>query len=177
MTLRDDPVTLRLMVFNIEEGGVGVDLGQVVEAIRPADPDVVALQEAMGNTVRIADALGWGFASHRSQLLSRHPLVDPPVGAGASGYVEVRPGRFVAISSVHPPAEPYGPELVMRGGSAQAVIDLERRTRLARLDEPLAVLPRLAAAGMPASLVGTSTRPRTWIGRRRPSGNGPTSGR
>ena len=40
-------MTLRVMAFNIEEGGAGVDLGKVIEAIRLADPDIVVLQEAM----------------------------------------------------------------------------------------------------------------------------------
>ena len=73
MTLRDDPVTLRLMVFNIEEGGAGVDLGKVVEAIRRADPDIVALQEAMGNTARVADALGWGSRRTDPSSCRGHP--------------------------------------------------------------------------------------------------------
>lgn len=155
----DEPVTIRVMVFNIEEGGVGVDLGKVIEAIRRADPDVVALQEAMGNTARIAGSLGWEFASYRSQVLSRFPIVDPPDTTGVSGYLEVRPGRAVAISSVHPAAEPYGPELVLRGGSVADVIALERRIRLPRLERPLAALSGLAEAGMPVFLVGDFNAP------------------
>ena len=159
MTLGDDPVTIRVMVFNIEEGGVGVDFGQVVEAIRRADPDVVALQEAMGNTARVAEALGWGYASHRTQIVSRHPTLVPALEDGVSAYVEVRPGRVVALASVHPPAEPYGPELAGRGGSPSEVIDLERRVRLPRLRRPLAALPRLAATGMPVFLLGDFNAP------------------
>ena len=48
------------MVFNIEEGGEGVDLAKVIEAIQAADPDIVALQEAVTNAGRIAAALGSG---------------------------------------------------------------------------------------------------------------------
>ena len=44
------------MVFNIEEGGEGVDLAKVVEAIRVADPDIVAL--AGGGDQRWPDRRG-----------------------------------------------------------------------------------------------------------------------
>lgn len=158
----DDPTTpldLRVMVFNIEDGGVGVDLGKVVEAIRRADPDIVALEEAMGHTARIADALGWGFASARTQVLSRHPIVDPPAGDGTFAYVEVQPGKVVAVANVHLPAEPYGPELASRGGSAEALIALERRIRFPKLERRLAGLSRLAAAGLPVFLLGDFNAP------------------
>ena len=154
-----DPVSLRVMVFNIEEGGTGVALGQVVEAIRRADPDVVALQEAEGNANQIATALGWGFASARTQVIARWPILDPVDREPGLVYVEVRPGRAVAIMSVHPPAEPYGPELAARGGSASGIEALERRIRLPRLERPLAMLPELAAAGMPVVLLGDFNAP------------------
>lgn len=147
------------MVFNIEDGGEGVDLGKVVEAIRLADPDVVALQEAWGNTARIAEALGWGFASHRTQILSRHPLVDPAAGDPGPTLAEVRPGQVVAITSIHLPAEPYGPELARRGGSETDVIDLERRVRLPRLERRLAPLPALIEAAIPVFVVGDFNAP------------------
>jgi endonuclease/exonuclease/phosphatase family metal-dependent hydrolase len=155
----DDPVTLRVMVFNIEDGGVGVDFGKVVEAIRRADPDVVALQEAMGNTARIAEALGWAFASHRTQILSRHPLFDPAAGEPGPAFVEVRPGRVVALSSVHLPAEPYGPDAARQGGSERDLIALERRIRLPRLERSLAALPPLVEAGIPVFLAGDFNAP------------------
>ncbi len=151
--------TLRVMVFNIEEGGVGVDFGKVIEAIRKAEPDVVALQEALGNTGRIAEALGWAFASARTQVISPHPIVDPPGRDSLYVLVEVCPGRVVAIASVHLPAEPYGPELVRAGGDAEQAIALERRIRLPGLARPLAVLPRLAAAGTPVFLLGDFNAP------------------
>ena len=147
------------MVFNIEEGGEGVDFARVIEAIRLADPDIVALQEAMTNTDRIAAALGWDFASARSQVISRYPIVEPGDADGVYVLVEVQPGRCVAIASVHPPAEPYGPELAWRGGSAEDVVALERRIRLPKLAGPLRALPALATAGIPGVLAGRLQRP------------------
>jgi len=152
-------MTLRVMAFNIEEGGAGVDLGKVIEAIRLADPDIVVLQEAMGNTARIAEALGWGFASHRTQVISPHPIVDPSDAGAPHQFVEVRPGRVVAVASVHPPAEPYGPELVQAGGSPADVIALERRIRLPRLERPLAELSPMARSGTPVFLAGDFNAP------------------
>ncbi len=155
----DGPTTFRLMVFNIEEGGVGVDLAQVIKAIRLADPDVVALQEAVGNTARIADGLGWAFASHRTQIVSRHPLLDPATHHAGPAFVEVRPGGFVAVASVHTPAEPYGPELARDGGSADEIVTLERRIRLPRIEPVLPRLRALAEGGLPVFLAGDMNAP------------------
>ena len=162
----------RLMVFNIEEGGEGVDLAKVVEAIVAADPDVVALQEAVTNAGRIAAALGWAFASDRSQVISRHQILEPTDGIGTHVLVEIRPGRVVAVASVHPPAEPYGPELAAHGASEADVIELERQIRLPVLETHLRTLPALAAAGLPVFLLGDFNAPshRDWtaatVGRR-----------
>ena len=72
----------KLMDFNIEYGGDEVDFDKVIEAIRSADPDVVALEEAEGNTAKVAEALGWPYHSVRSQLVSKLPLIDPPDADG-----------------------------------------------------------------------------------------------
>jgi endonuclease/exonuclease/phosphatase family metal-dependent hydrolase len=156
----DEPeIPLRIMVFNIEEGGEGVDLGKVVDAIRAAEADIVALQEAVTNAGRIAAALGWAFASDRSQVTSRFPIVEPADAVGAYVLVEVRPGRVVAVASVHTPAEPYGPELAGRGGTEAEVIALERRIRLPKLDAHLRTLPGLAVGGIPVFLLGDFNAP------------------
>lgn len=152
------PLPFRLMVFNIEDGGEGVDLGKVIEAIRRADPDAVALQEAMANTARIAEALDWPFASVRTQVISRHPIADPPAGGGHV-FLEIRPGRVVALASVHLPADPYGPEAVASGADPASVVALEQRIRLPSIVRNLAPLPALAEAGMPVFLAGDLNAP------------------
>ena len=48
------PTDVRVMSFNLWLGGDVVDFGGVVRAIRDADADIVGLQEAEGNTRRIA---------------------------------------------------------------------------------------------------------------------------
>ena len=147
------------MVFNIEEGGTGVDLENVVEAIRLADPDIVAVQEGMGNAGRIATSLGWRYASDRTQILSPHPIADPPGGDRVAVLVEVRPGRVVAVASVHLPAEPYGPEAAKAGRDREAIIELERRVRLPKLRPVLAVFPRYIRSGIPVFLAGDFNAP------------------
>ncbi len=153
------PLPIRVMVFNIEEGGTGVDLDLVVEAIRLADPDIVALEEAMGHAGRIAEALGWGFASARTHLLSRHRIVRAGTPDVPFDYVEVRPGGFVAVASVHLPAEPYGPQLARDGGTEAEIVALERRVRLPRFERILAGLSGLEAAGIPVFVLGDFNTP------------------
>ena len=81
------------MDFNIEYGGDQVDFGKIVEAIKLADPDVVALEEAEGNTQKVADALGWPYASVRTQVVSKLPIIDPPGADGRYVFIEIAPGR------------------------------------------------------------------------------------
>ena len=79
------------MSFNVWLGGDVVDFGGVAEAIEGAQADIVGLQEAEGNTRRIAEALGWPYYSDRLHIVSRYPLIDLP---GARGeFVLARSAR------------------------------------------------------------------------------------
>jgi endonuclease/exonuclease/phosphatase family metal-dependent hydrolase len=168
------PVTVKVMTLNIFYGGDEWNLenGQwcvdpagcpetmahVVSAIEAADPDIVGLQEGTANECVIADMLGW-FCEPRLQLISRFPLVDPPGANGAYSLAEVAAGRFVAISNVHLPSDPYGPYWVRDGEPLDAVLDLERTTRLPAIQRQLDVLPGLAGAGVPVFLTGDFNSP------------------
>src|SRR3954463_13841908 len=79
------PTEVRVMTFNIWLGGDVVDSGSVIRAIQGANADIVGLQEAEGNTRKIAQALGWPYWSDRLDGLSRPPPVDPPGGRGGDG--------------------------------------------------------------------------------------------
>jgi endonuclease/exonuclease/phosphatase family metal-dependent hydrolase len=74
-------VTVRLLTYNIREGGVG-RAEQIAEVIRAASPDVVALQEARHPTVvqEIATLAGfphWGSRPlHSTGFLSRVPVIE-----------------------------------------------------------------------------------------------------
>src|SRR5262245_22860587 len=94
-----------------QSDGCPENLARMIDAIRAAAPDIVALEEGEHNTRVIADALGF-HASERMQIASRYPLIDPPGGDGVYIFAEVAPGRVVALMNVHLPADPYGPYLV-----------------------------------------------------------------
>ena len=112
----------------------------------------------MSTTASIAGALGW-YASERTQVVSRYPIIDPPGAGGIYVEIEVAPGRIVAIANVHLPAEPYGPYELRDGASLDDVLTLEQSTRVPALADHMAVLPGLAAAGIPVFLVGDFNSP------------------
>ena len=118
------------MSFNVWLGGDVVDFGGVVRAIRAADADVVGLQEAEGNTARIAKALGWPYWSDRLHVVSRYPLIDPPDARGAYVLAQVKPGQVFALANEHLTSDPYGPYLVRDGKSLAQVLRNERVTRM-----------------------------------------------
>ena len=167
-------VTLRVMTLNIFYGGDEIDLhtgswchhpsgcpetlAKVVEAIRASGADVVGLEEGEHSTRAIADALGW-YGSERTQVVSRYPIVDPPGANGIYVWIEVAPGRIVAIGNVHLPSDPYGPYEIRDGATLADVLALERSTRLPAIADQLAVLPGLAAGGIPVFLTGDFNSP------------------
>jgi endonuclease/exonuclease/phosphatase family metal-dependent hydrolase len=167
-------VRLRVMTLNIFYGGDELDLrtgdwctkrsgcsatfAKVLETIRASGADVVGLEEAEHSTRRVARALGW-FASERLQVISRYRLIDPPGGDGLYGYVELGPGRVVAIANAHLPATPYGPYRVRDGATPEQLEKLERSRRLPAIQQHLNVLPRLVSDGIPVFLTGDFNSP------------------
>jgi endonuclease/exonuclease/phosphatase family metal-dependent hydrolase len=153
------PVTLNVMTFNIEYGGDVVDFDKVVEAIRVSGAEVVGVEEAEGRIPRLAERLGWPYYDTRSQIVSRFPLIDPPGAEGLYLFVEVAPGRVVAIANVHLPSDPYGPDLLRGGKSRDDVLELERRRRVPPLEPFLRAVSRLAGSGTPVFLTGDFNSP------------------
>jgi hypothetical protein len=174
---RADPeptLRLRVMSFNIFYGGDELNLqtrqfckdaagcpetlNQVVAAIRASGAEVVGLNEATMNTQLIADRLGW-HASPRTQIISRYPIVDPPGANGLYVFVEPLPGRVVAVSDVHLPADPYGPYELRDGATRAEVLELENDLRVPDLQDELQALPPLGARGIPVFLTGDFNSP------------------
>lgn len=153
------PMSLKVMEFNIEYGGTQIDFGKVVEAVKAADPDVIGLEEAETNTPRLAKAAGYPCFSNSMQVVSRYPLLEPPDGNGSYLYVEVQPGRCVALSNVHLPSIKYSPSLIRAGKTAAQVVANEQKVRLPALQTQLQVLPPLAATGIPVFLLGDFNAP------------------
>lgn len=152
------PVSLRVMAFNIEWGGTHVRFASVADAIRKADADIVAIQEAEGNLARLADALGWHY-SRRNYVISKYALIDPPEGNGNYIFVEVLPGKVVAVASVHLPSDPYGPEWLREQRTVEDVLALERATRLAAIEPVLQALRVVQESDMPLFLAGDFNAP------------------
>ncbi|MGH3033282.1 MAG: endonuclease/exonuclease/phosphatase family protein [Gaiellaceae bacterium] len=167
-------LTLQVMSFNIFYGGDELNLAtrqfchrpegcpetleQVVAVIRASGADVVALQEAVMNTRTVAEKLGWHF-DERNHVISRYPLVDPPGANGQYVFVEPLPGRVVAVSNVHLPAEPYGPYEVRDGATREQVLELEEELRVPAISQQVRELPKLAARGIPVFLTGDFNTP------------------
>lgn len=154
-----DAVELRIMTFNIWIGGELVDFGKVIEAIQAAEADIVGLQEAGGNTARIAQALGWQHYSERMHIVSRYPLIDPPGADGRYIFAQMRPGQVIALSNLHLPSDPYGPYMLRDGETLEDMLENERTLRLAALQPFLDVLAGLAAQGYPVLLTGDFNTP------------------
>lgn len=167
-------ITLKVMSFNIFYGGDELNLqtrqfckdpagcpetlDQVAVAIRASGADVVGLEEATMNTCPLAQKLGW-HCSSRTQIISRYPIVDPPGANGLYVFVEPLPGRVVAVSDVHLPADPYGPYELRDGATVEEVLALENDLRVPAIQDEVNGLPPLAARGIPVFLTGDFNTP------------------
>lgn len=153
------PTGFTIMDFNIEYGGVTIDFAKIVEAVTTADADVVALEEAEGNTQQLATEAGYPYANTRNQIISKFPIIDPPGADGRYVYIELAPGAVVAVSNVHLPSDPYGPDEILAGKTADEILALETATRMPAIQERLDVLPALVDAGIPTFLTGDFNAP------------------
>jgi endonuclease/exonuclease/phosphatase family metal-dependent hydrolase len=174
VTASASSMTLRVMSFNIFYGGDELNLqtrqfcrdpagcpetlDQVAAAIRASGADVVGLEEATMNTCPLAQKLGWN-CSPRTQIISRYPIIDPPGANGLYVFVEPAPGRVVAVSDVHLPADPYGPYEIRDGATLDEVLELENSLRVPDIQDELRALPPLAARGIPVFLTGDFNTP------------------
>jgi endonuclease/exonuclease/phosphatase family metal-dependent hydrolase len=150
----EDRIELRIMTFNIWLGGDQVNLGRVLDAIRAADADIVCLQEPEGQTRRLAEMLGWPYASERRHVISKYPLFEPATEEADYVLAELVPGRFVAIANIHLTADPYGPYAVRDGQTPEEVLALEEETRVPEIEPYIAALSALAEDGVPVFLAG-----------------------
>lgn len=151
-------IALRVMSFNIEWGGAHVRFASVAEAIRASGADIVGVQEAEGNLQRLAADLGW-YYNLRNYAVSSYRIIDPPEADGKYVYVEIRPGRVVALANVHLPSDPYGPDWLRDQRPPEEVLDLERRVRLPKIEPVLGALRALHESGVPVFLTGDFNAP------------------
>lgn len=154
----DAALGLRVMSFNIEWGGALISFDNVVKAIQLADADVVGIQEAEGNLQRLANELGWHY-DLQNYVISKHPLIDPPGADGRYVYVEVEPGKIIAIANVHLPSDPYGPDAVRDGATLEDVLQLEQIVRMPAIEPYLSAVSQLAEQGIPLFMTGDFNTP------------------
>jgi endonuclease/exonuclease/phosphatase family metal-dependent hydrolase len=154
---------VRVMQFNIEYGGTVVDFDSVPKAIRAADADVVALQEAYGNTCKVADALQWSYCDPRTQVISKFPLITPSDPSGAEVLVLPEQGHAFAMVNLHLPSAPYGPNQAAKGLEADELIANEQG-RLKALEPVLDAANRVHEQGVPVVILGDFNSPshRDW---------------
>ena len=153
------PVDVRVMSFNVWLGGEVLDSGAVVRAIRDSGADIVGLQEAEGNTARIARALGWPYWSDRLHVVSRLPLLDPPTARGAYVLAQVRPGQVFALANEHLTSDPYGPYLVRDSRTIARVLRNERAARVPEIRAALRGVRPALDRGIPTLLTGDFNSP------------------
>jgi endonuclease/exonuclease/phosphatase family metal-dependent hydrolase len=172
----DDQILLKIMTFNIWYGGEQVSFTQVARAIRAADPDIIGIQEPDGNIEKLAQAAGYSYVDPRRHIISRYPIFDSGSGerltsdplpyslAGVDAdhihaWILVRPGKVIAFANTHLTSDPYGPEAVRDGKTADEVLQIEKDTRLSEA-QPLADgLSKLAKDRVPTFLTGDFNSP------------------
>ncbi len=153
-----EPATLRVMSFNIEYGGTVVGFDHIVEGARASEADVILVNEPEGHVERLAKALGWDYWNRRVSVVSQLPLLDPPDGADYV-YVQTSPGRVAAVTTVHLPSSPYGPNRIKHEMTRDEVLALERETRLPALRPVIDTMGALADAGVPTFVTGDFNAP------------------
>lgn len=151
--------TLRFMSFNILYGGDEVDFSKIIEAIKLADADIVGLQEAEGNTEKLAKALNYPYFDSKLHVLSNYPLIRTYENGWFYTYVETSPGNGFVFSNIHLPSDPYGPELVRDGMPLDSVYQNEILTRFHELDIHKKHFTELQSQGFPIILTGDFNAP------------------
>ena len=155
---------LRVMSFNIWLGAAKTDLDMVIEAIEAADADVVGMQEPYARLRKVARALGF-YASPRTHVISRYPILEPAGTDGDFAYLLLAPGQVAAIANTHLPCCPYTPyRIVHKGMDRASALQQERNTRVRRITKQLAPLQDLLASGVPTFFTGDFNTPshRDW---------------
>ncbi|HLO42657.1 MAG TPA: endonuclease/exonuclease/phosphatase family protein [Phycisphaerales bacterium] len=117
----ESPAQVRILSWNIWHGGRedGLEAGprKVIDVIREADADIVAMQETYGSGEAIADALGFQLHARGTNvsLHSRYPIVEDisvfePFKC-VGGLIEVPEGSGVRQIAVYSLWLPYDKEI------------------------------------------------------------------
>ncbi|MEQ1900540.1 MAG: endonuclease/exonuclease/phosphatase family protein [Devosia sp.] len=173
---QETPQTIRIQTFNIWYGGEQVSLGAVADAIRASKADIVGVQETDGSLAKLAAMTGLTHYDIRRNILSRYPIFDPAVGermAPGSGpysmppldedavhaFIMIAPGKVIAVANTHLTSDPYGPDAVRDGQSADEVIRIEQDTRVPEATLLADGLKPVIDKGIPTFLTGDFNTP------------------
>ena len=158
-------VPLRLMYYNIENGGTRISFDNVIKVIEQSGAQVVALGEVMGNTEKVADALGWPYVDARRAIVSQLPMVPSPGDDPTYALVELQPGKVAAVANVHLTSGPYGPNLIgWKDYSLKEALANEKKVRMPEIEPVIETLAPLAEQGIPTFIPGDYNTPshRDW---------------
>lgn len=166
-----EPIQLKILTFNIWYGGDQVSFASVIKAIQLADADIVGLQEPDGKTLEVAALAGYPYADQRRHIISKYPIFDSALGetthpeapvysiAGLDpdaihAWIEVQPGKVVAMANTHLTSDPYGPDLIRDGKPLAEAIAAETDTRMPEAQALIDGLKPLIDKGVPLILTG-----------------------
>ena len=143
------PVTsLKVMSFNVWVGASNVSNGptKVLNAIRDAGADIVAMQESRGLAEQIATELGWYSeqAGTSVAVLSRYPITQTlgialnDAGLGVRVQLGSDPSQNITVWSAHLTAFPYGPyDACLTRLSTTEIIARQESTQLPEIEDIL----------------------------------------
>ena len=166
------PVSLSLLVFNVEYGGDA----STDAVLADLDADVVGVLESYNRLPEIAEAAGYPYYNVGLQILSKYPILEPSGAHGLYSYLEVRPGEAVALVNTHLDYVQDGPNRLSRGVPVADVLATEDEIRLSSIRKLLPSVNGLLTRGGRCCSPATSTSRHTWTGRRRPPPSTAASG-
>jgi len=151
--------TLRILSFNILYGGDEYDFSKTLEAIKKSGAQVVCIQEAEGQLERLAKALNWPYFNKAGHIISQYPLYTHNGRGWYFTLVIPSPQRVFALSNIHLPSDPYGPDAISAGMKPDSVLALEEQIRMPMLRMYLPIWDSLIKAGMPLVITGDLNSP------------------
>jgi endonuclease/exonuclease/phosphatase family metal-dependent hydrolase len=146
---------LDVLVYNIEYGGDR----STDEVIRGVDADIVGVLESYNRLPEIAANTGYPYHNVSLQILSKYPIHEASGADGLYALIEVRPGEVVAFFNHHLDYVRYGPRLLDKGMSVDAVIASENEVRTSALEASLGKMGPLIDQGYPVFLTGDFNEP------------------
>ena len=150
-----DPVSLSVLVFNVEYGGTPA----TDAVIGRVGADVVGVLESYNRLPKIAAAAGYPYYDVGLQILSKYPILEPSGAHGLYAYIEVRPGEAVAMVNTHLDYVHDGPNRLGKGASVADVLATEKQVRLSTIRTLLPSAKHLLGDGWPLLLTGDLNEP------------------